>query len=89
MGFSRLRRKQQLQFLLFPDGMSYSRKNDQCQTSRIDEVFLAIARHAHELTQNKNGDNAKVLSPSVLVQGRRQMSNYFIVVFSMASWLLL
>ena len=59
--------KQQLQFLLFPEGMSYNRKNDQCRTTRINEVFLSIAQLAHELPQNKNGDNTFVLSPSVLV----------------------
>lgn len=59
--------KQQLQFLLFPEGMSYNRKNDQCRTTRINEVFLGIARQAHELTQKKNGDNTFVLSPSSLV----------------------
>jgi site-specific DNA recombinase len=59
--------KQQLQFLLFPEGMSYNRKNDQCRTSRVNEVFLDIAQQAGNLPQNKNGDNTFVLSPSVLV----------------------
>ena len=59
--------KQQLQFLLFPEGMFYNRKNDQCRTPRVNEVFLDIAQQAGNLPENKNGDNTFVLSPSLLV----------------------
>lgn len=59
--------KQQLQFLLFPEGMFYNRKNDQCRTLRLNEVFLDIAQQAGQLPENKNGDNTFVLSPSLLV----------------------
>ena len=59
--------KQQIQSMLFPEGMSYNRKNDECRTPRINEVFLQIAEQAHELTKNKNGNNTFVSLPSFFV----------------------
>ena len=35
--------KQRLQFLLFPEGISYNRENDMSRTSRINSVFLYLA----------------------------------------------
>lgn len=34
--------KQVLQFLLFPDGISYDRKNEQCRTSEVSPVFPVL-----------------------------------------------
>ena len=59
--------KQQLQFLLFPEGMFYNRKNDQCRTSRVNEVFRDMAQQASDLTENKNENNTSVLFSSPLV----------------------
>jgi hypothetical protein len=75
--------KQQIQFMLFPEGMSYNRKNDECRTPRINEVFLQIAEQAQELTQNKNGNNTFVLLPSSFVRGRRRKSNYYMQDFNL------
>ncbi len=35
--------KQKLQNLIFPDGMTYHKKNDLCRTQRVNTIFLAIA----------------------------------------------
>jgi site-specific DNA recombinase len=35
--------KQRLQFLVFPEGISYDRENDKCRTTRINSVFSYIA----------------------------------------------
>ncbi|WP_326995582.1 recombinase family protein [Chitinophaga sp. 212800010-3] len=48
--------KQQLQFLLFPEGILYNRKNDTCRTPRVNEVFRQIAAQASDLHQIKSGN---------------------------------
>ena len=47
-----LRVKQEIQRLVFPDGMYYNRKNDQCRTDRVNEVFSCIAQGQSVLTSN-------------------------------------
>ena len=47
--------KQRLQYLLFPDGISYCKKTDKCRTSRINIVFLYIAYFQQLLSQKKRG----------------------------------
>ncbi|WP_419788840.1 recombinase family protein [Mucilaginibacter sp. X4EP1] len=47
--------KQRLQHLLFPDGISYNRKTDQCRTSRINFVFLYLAYLKQVMTKTKIG----------------------------------
>ena len=45
--------KQQIQFLVFPEGIRYNRKTDQCRTTSVNAVFAYIAYVMHELTQQK------------------------------------
>ena len=45
--------KQQLQNLIFPDGMYYSKKKDTCRTGRINAVFLCMSHLACKLGENK------------------------------------
>ena len=47
---SDLKTKQQIQFLVFPDGISYNRKNDLCRTNRVNEFFSCVARQQRVLT---------------------------------------
>ncbi len=47
--------KQQLQFLLFPEGIFYSKKNGGCRTTRINSVFAHIAGLAQVLGNKKSG----------------------------------
>jgi hypothetical protein len=47
--------KQQLQFLLFPEGIAYDRKIDGCRTSRINSVFLYLAYLQQIMTNKKRG----------------------------------
>lgn len=35
--------KQKLQYLLFPEGMVYSKKYNSCRTHRVNSIFTAIA----------------------------------------------
>jgi site-specific DNA recombinase len=47
--------KQQIQFLVFPEGISYNKKTDECRTTRINSVFSYIAHLQQGFTQKKSG----------------------------------
>ena len=49
-------KKQRLQFLLFPEGMSYNRITDECRTKRVNTVFLYISQLASILGEKKSGE---------------------------------
>lgn len=62
--------KQKLQFLVFPDGFVYDRKNDQCRTPRINSVFAYMASLARLSDQQKSGNsNQKVEVPAPVEPG--------------------
>ena len=46
--------KQQLQYLVFPEGMLYDKKNDTVRTLRINTLFREIAVQAKVLAETKN-----------------------------------
>ena len=58
--------KQRIQNLVFPEGMYYNRKNDQCRTPRINSVFAYMAELAR-VSENKKTGNSTLES---LVAGR-------------------
>ena len=62
--------KQQIQFLVFPDGIRYNKKTDGCRTSRINVVFGYIARLMQDLTQQKSGIPELNLDYAALVARR-------------------
>jgi site-specific DNA recombinase len=47
--------KVQLQYLMFPEGISYSKKTDECRTKQIDPALLTIALLSQDLVQKKVG----------------------------------
>lgn len=47
--------KQQIQFLVFPEGMSYSKKNDECRTRRVNSIFGHIVHLKQVFGQEKSG----------------------------------
>lgn len=47
--------KQQIQFLVFPEGIYYDRKTDGCRTTRINNVFLYLAYLQQIMTKKKRG----------------------------------
>jgi site-specific DNA recombinase len=47
--------KQKLQKFIFPDGVYYSKKNDQCRTKIVNPLFSYISRQSTLLSQNKTG----------------------------------
>jgi len=48
--------KQLLQFLLFPEGIRYSKKNNECRTTKINSVFSYISGLVQDLAEIKMGD---------------------------------
>ncbi len=70
--------KQKLQTLIFPDGMTYNRKTDQCRTLRVNEAFLSIAELARVLDKMKtdNLDGESGLSVSVEPRGVEPLSKH-------------
>ena len=48
--------KQTLQKLVFPDGLSYCRKTNECRTLRVNSVFHYIADLTGISEQNKSGN---------------------------------
>lgn len=60
--------KQKLQNLVFPDGLLYNRKNDECRTPRINSVFLYMTGLARALQKSKSGDTSKIDNVPALVE---------------------
>jgi len=54
--------KQRLQFLVFPEGISYNREKDSFRTLRVNSVFSCIASLAQVSGQNKNGKINRVIN---------------------------
>lgn len=67
--------KQQLQFLVFPDGMYYNRKKDECRTERVNSVFLSIAKLARTTGEIKDGNRGGNSNVAVSVAGTVLNSN--------------
>ncbi|MES2431707.1 MAG: recombinase family protein [Bacteroidota bacterium] len=51
--------KQQLQYLVFPDGIQYDKKNDGVRTNRVNSLFLSIAEQVRVIDEIKKGDLLK------------------------------
>ncbi len=49
--------KQKLQFSVFPEGILYNRKNDECRTPRVNEVFRQMTGLVRVLGEKENGNN--------------------------------
>jgi site-specific DNA recombinase len=47
--------KQRLQFLIFPEGITYNRETDQCRTNRINSVFVYIAYLKQLMVKKERG----------------------------------
>lgn len=63
--------RQKLQFLLFPEGIYYDKKNDQCRTDRVNSIFYTIATITSSYEGNKKGEDKPkfILPPSVVRRG--------------------
>jgi site-specific DNA recombinase len=61
--------KQKLQYLIFPEGIFYNKKKDECRTEKVNSVFRFISGISREYTKNKDGLNGYYPDKSVLVAG--------------------
>ena len=60
--------KQMLQNLVFPEGFTYNRKNDECRTVRVNEIFSRNTALVNVLEESKNGNNTDFSNVPVLVE---------------------
>ncbi len=60
--------KQQIQFLVFPDGIRYNRKKDESRTERVNSVFSYIAQLAWVVGKEKSEHKDKIFSVSAFVE---------------------
>ena len=59
--------KQQLQKLIFPDGIYYCKKKDTCRIGRVNAVFLCMSQLAVVLGGNKKGETSSETNFPVFV----------------------
>jgi len=69
--------KQRLQFLLFPEEISYNRENDQFRTTRINSVFLYLAYLKQGTLKKERGIPALQLNYSSLSRSVAGAGLYF------------
>jgi hypothetical protein len=60
--------KQQIQFLVFSNGIRYNRKKDECRTERVNSVFSYIAQLARVVGKVKSGYKEENFSVSAFVE---------------------
>ena len=60
--------KQKLQFLVFPEGITYNRKKDECRTLRINSIIRCIIDSASISTNEKSEGNTVDCISSALVE---------------------
>ena len=70
--------KQLLQFLLFPEGLRYSKKINQCRTTKVNSVFSYIAHLVRDMAEIKMGDSKLLFEIPHLVDSTDIFSNSFL-----------
>ena len=70
--------QQRLQFLVFPEGIFYNRKTDECRTENINPVFRYIIELERVIEENKSGTSLKNSACAALVEAKCIKSNSFI-----------
>lgn len=63
--------KHKLQYLVFPEGMYYNKKNNECRTPKTNSVFSLISCLSNNLMQKNSGLNSYFGRKSALVAGAR------------------
>ena len=64
---SKAEMKKRLQFLLFPEGIFYDKKNDECRTGRMNTVFTVIRSILEKYNNIKKGEIQHCLNFAPLV----------------------
>jgi hypothetical protein len=63
--------KQKLQNLLFPNGISYSKENDKCRTTKTNSVLELISSLSVILNKNKTEENNSYVDLSLSLKAKR------------------
>jgi site-specific DNA recombinase len=71
--------KQQIQFLVFPNGIRYNRKKDESRTERVNSVFSYIVQLARVVEKEKSEHKEENFSVSAFVERIRPLSNKLLV----------
>lgn len=70
--------KQQIQFLIFPEGISHNKRTDGCRTKRVNTVFAYIAYLKQLFGQEKSGIPELNLEFAASVAHTGLNSNFFL-----------
>lgn len=70
--------KQQLHYLMFPEGMLYDKKNDRVRIIRVNTLFREIAVQARVLAETKN-DNPDLDCHFGSIVGMITGSSHFLI----------
>lgn len=73
--------KQKLQFLIFPEGIFYNRKEDRCRTDNANGAFQYIAELRRLLEKSKSRTSIKKIESAALVVQTGQISNMILSYF--------
>ncbi|MCX6317281.1 MAG: hypothetical protein NTW29_08315 [Bacteroidetes bacterium] len=73
--------KQKLQNLIFTEGTCYNKKKDESRTTKINSIFLQIARLKRLSGENKKGLQAEKPLKSIWVVPEKLVSNKIIQFF--------
>jgi site-specific DNA recombinase len=68
--------RHKIQYLVFPDGISYNRKNDECRTLRVNEIFRALASLAQVSEKEKPNFSSEKLGLTGWVEVSGVKSNF-------------
>lgn len=73
--------KVKMQYLLFPEGIHYNKKKNECRTTKLDRVFGWTARQMGELEVKEKGESLIFSKDSPLVAGVCMTSKRFVTDF--------
>ena len=59
--------KQKLQYLVFPEGIYYNKKKDECRTTKVNSIFSLFSSISVDYTENKDKVGRKFFKKSGLV----------------------
>ena len=59
--------KRKIQYLVFPEGIWYDRKNDRVRTNRVNSLFFCLSHYKRVLEDKKSGTSTKLSEDSAWV----------------------
>jgi hypothetical protein len=72
---------------VFPEGFFYTKKNDQPRTTKMNTVFVLIARLKGNTGEKETGTSEIIFRNSGWVEGSGRKSNFLIMDLARFVWL--